>query len=398
VTGFLLLLLFAGSWLAYRWLRNRLESLKTTRKEARRIRALGRARTRRPLLQLALAALPSRWVQRLFRWAPPSKPSPLVAIARTGPLGRPVRISPAQHILCVGETGSGKSSALRVLAAYALMHPHWLVTVLDGKWGRSSLAYRDKAEIVTTLEGITARLADLVERELPARAMMFDPPHRAVIFDETRLLRQLPESALRNLVVLVESARELNVHVWCGFQDVKTTVLPSELREQLTCKIAFRVETIEASQITFKDAQGSGWNPHLLTAPGQCYVKEGRRRPRPVYGLWLPEHVLAALRPRVCLAKDVPSRALRVAPVARTPVSRDDTCATATGNVRADAFAEALEQALLDGPQGVRALARATGHNPGTVTRKLDKLTARGTVVRTTEGGYALATAPAEED
>lgn len=381
--------------------KHKVQDWRTTRREHRRLRAVGRAKTRRPPTQRALSVLPASWVQRLFAWKPPRRPRALVTVARTGPFGRPVRVNPAQHILAVGMTGSGKSSTLRVLAAWALLRPDWTVEAWDGKWGASAAPYRGRARVLADLDAIVDRLHDLVTRELPARARLVDRPHLAIVLDETRLVRMLPEAALKDLITAIETGRELGVHFWFGVQDPKTDVIPSAVRDQFTLKLAHRLQNSEAAQVVFKDAVASGWTPHLLSAPGQLYVWEALRRPVVSYGLWLSPAALAALdaagpvsvlTPPVTLAKASARPSVR-------PGSAGQAALRTPGRT-ADALtarqAEALAALDLAGPLGPAALARELGVTRNRAGDVLAQLTARGLITRTPDGTYALATTTAE--
>ncbi|MGI5374910.1 hypothetical protein ACQEV2_11805 [Streptomyces sp. CA-251387] len=392
----------AGAWF---YLRYRYRLWKATR-DARRAIVAGQAAkereaARRTLAQRLHAVLPDAALARLFRWTPDSRIRPTVRIARRGFLGRYERIRPDQHIMVVGFTGSGKSSALRVLAAWALSNSSWSLEAWDGKWGASVRAYRGKAPVLDTMEAIEARLRDLVTRELPARALMAEPPHLAIIMDESRLLNMLSAAGMRDLVTVIQTGRELGVHLWFGLQDPKTDSVPSEIRDQFSAKLVHQLQTEEAARVALKELVAAGWAPHRLMRSGQMLIWTPVRAmsaPRVVYGLWLSAGRLAALErqgpytapefaPPVDLHKDV-------APVAHA-FDLGGPTQHATGNTRTDLFAEEIERALLGGPAGVREIARATGRNPGSVHRKITQLAARGQVEATPDG-FALP--PAQEE
>ncbi|WP_405591259.1 hypothetical protein [Streptomyces sp. NBC_01092] len=386
----------AGAWfyLRYRW-----RLWKATR-DARRAIIAGQAAkereaARRTLTQRLHAVLSEKALARLFRWTPDSRIRPTVRIARRGFFGRYERIRPDQHIMVVGFTGSGKSSALRVLAAWALSNSSWSLEAWDGKWGASVRAYRGKAPVLDTMEAIEARLRDLVTRELPARALMAEPPHLAIIMDESRLLNELSAAGMRDLVTVIQTGRELGVHLWFGLQDPKTDSVPSEIRDQFSAKLVHQLQTREAAQVALKELVAAGWAPHRLMRSGQMLIWTPVRAmsaPRVVYGLWLSAGRLAALErrgPYTAPEFAVPvSLHKRVARVAHA-FDLGGRTQHATRNARTDEFAEAIERALLGGPVGVREIARSTGRNPGSVQRKIQQLTARGQVEATPDG-YTL--------
>ncbi|MER5944163.1 helix-turn-helix domain-containing protein [Streptomyces sp. NPDC001928] len=371
-----------------------------TRAERRRLTAHAAARAqkarRRPWAQRLHETLPDQLICRLMRHRAQPR-GRLVRIARRGPgYGRFEKINPAQHVLCVGMTGSGKSSTLRVLADWAKRRPDWLIEVWDGKFGASGAPYRPHGSVLVAMDHVEERLADLVTRELPARAQMAERPHRVIVIDESRIFNSLSASGMRDLVTVIQEGRELGVHLWVGIQDPKTSSVPSEIRDQFSCRLIHMVQTAEAAQVALKELATAGYEPHRLQRAGQLLIHEkGRRHPsKPVFALWLAPSRLALTPGRVCMVK-VPPLPVAVAPLP-TRVTRRNTHATPPGNITADTFAVALEHALLDGPHGVRELARLTGRNPGSVLRKLTTLAAHGVVERTPNGTYTLTAAPEE--
>ncbi|MCX4558109.1 MarR family transcriptional regulator [Streptomyces phaeochromogenes] len=407
MTIYLCLAAAAGGWfyLRYRW-----RLWKATR-EARRAIEAGKAakaqeEARRPLTQRILTVLPAPALIRLFRWSPDSRIRPTVRVARRGPFGRFERIDPAQHILVVGLTGSGKSSTLRVLAAWALANSAWSLEAWDGKWGASVRAYRGKAPVLDTIADIEARLADLVARELPARALMVEPPHLAIIMDESRLLNMLSAAGLRDLVTVIQTGRELGVHLWFGLQDPKTDSVPSEIRDQFTCKLVHQLQTREAAQVALKELVASGWGPHRLMRSGQMLIWTPVRAmaaPRVVYGLWLSAGHLAALERRGPYVAPEFARPVVLVKASARPSADGrpgQALARTAGRTHrlTDRQAEAL--AALDvegGPMSAADLARELGIERNRAHDVLTQLRRRGLVEQATDG-FALPPAKEERD
>ncbi|MGW3910103.1 hypothetical protein ACWEBX_01055 [Streptomyces sp. NPDC005070] len=247
-----------------RWfyLRARLRQARAVR-DARRAIEAGKAakaqeEAQRPLMQRILTATPDPVRIRLFAWSPDPRICPYVRVARRGPRGRFERIDPAQQIMIVGLTGSGKSSTLRMLAAWALGNPRWSLEAWDGKWDASVRAYRGKSPVLDTMPDIEARLRDLIGREPPAGALMAEPPHLAIIMGESRLLTMLSAEGMRDLITVIQTGRDLGVHLWFGFQDPKTDSVPSEIRDQFTCKLVHQLHTREAAQVALKELVAAG--------------------------------------------------------------------------------------------------------------------------------------------
>lgn len=395
------------------YVRARLKAWRAVR-DARRAIVAGKAaksqeEARRPLMQRILTVLPDPVRIRLFRWRPDSRIRPYVRVARRGPWGRFERVDPAQHIMVVGMTGSGKSSALRVLAAWALGNPRWSLEAWDGKWGASVRAYRGKAPVLDTMDAIEARLADLVGRELPARAQVAEPPHLAIIMDESRLLNMLSAEGMRDLITVIQTGRELGVHLWFGLQDPKTDSVPSEIRDQFTCKLVHQLQTREAATVALKELVAAGWAPHRLMRSGQMLIWTPVRAmaaPRVVYGLWLSAGRLASLERRGPYAAPEFARPVSLTKASARPSVRHEGARHAparTPGRTADALTSRQIQALtaLDvagRPMGAADLGRELGIDRNRAHDVLTQLRRRGLVAQTPDGFTIPLGSAAERD
>lgn len=397
---FALALIAVAGWFYARY---RFRTWKVERASRRALKGHADAKAKeesaRPLNQRLHTALPASAVQRLMAWRPDGKPT--VKVARRGPgYGRAVRINPAQHVLTIGMTGSGKSSTLRVLAAWALRRPGWYVEAWDGKWGASVAPYRGRAPVLDTMPEIEARLADLVSRELPMRAAMTDRPHLALVMDESRLLNELSATALRNLVTVIQTGRELGVHCWFGLQDPKADSVPTEIRDQFSCKIVHQLQNAEASQVALKELVNAGWLPHKLMRPGQVYVWTPTARPRVSFAVWLPAGALAAL--------EVPAGPLSAPALAPSPSLLKEATDRPTERHRdevsgpAAAPGRSVGRPLTDRQQlAVQVLGESGGLAPAELADELGlprnrglevlgQLHAKGLVIKRESGTYAL--------
>lgn len=288
-------------WLRYRW---RLWQM--TRHEAAKLRAQGAAKTRRPVLQRLLSVLPVTVSQNLFAWRSEVRTRPFtapVALARRGPLGRRERVRLTQHILLAGQTGSGKSSTQRVIAAHVLQAPDACLEVWDLKRISALRDYRDRARTCVTSAEVSERLRDLVGREFTERADRLiageDVPYLVVLVDEAAtLLRELDGYAVRDFFGAVEMGRELRVFFVLAVQHPLALTIPTQLRSQLACVISHRLKSAKESEVVFPGLGSAGWAPHLLGGPGTCLVWEHDRSPRVLYGLWLAPERFRSLRVR----------------------------------------------------------------------------------------------------
>jgi hypothetical protein len=398
-------LVVAGlAYLGYRHMKNRAVIRMETRKAKRSMvvheMAKNSVKARRPVRQVIHTHAPDSVVFRMFRWKPEKRIRNKVRIARRGFRGRYVRIRPDQHIMIVGMTGSGKSSTLRVLGAWALLAPGWYLEAFDGKWGASVVAYEGKARVHITIDAIEARLRDLVERELPLRARRLREDgrvsHLAIIMDESRLLNELTSEALRNLVTLIQTGRELGVHCWFGLQDPKADSIPTAIRDQFTCKIVHMLQNQDAAQVALKELVAGGWHPHKLMRSGQVLVWEPVRKPRVLFGLWLTVGRLASLQgltgPLSAPELDVPVSLVKasVRPVGNAPDLGNRT----RTDGRTDALTERQAAAVMvlaeGGAMGPAALAAELGLERNRAHDVLKQLVAKGFATTTEEGIYTL--------
>lgn len=389
-----LALLVGGGWWAKHKIQIWYASLPKRRALASSDRAAAKEENKRAVVLRIHTHLPDRMIRRMFRWTPESGKRPDVRIAKRGFL-RAERIRPDQHIVAIGMTGSGKSSSLRVLGAWALRQPGWFLEAWDAKWGASVKAYKGKCPVLTDIPAIEARLRDLVERELPLRATVPTVSHLAIILDESRLLNTLSAAGMADLITVIQTGRELGVHLWFGIQDPKTDSVPSELRDQFSAKLVHMLQTQEAAQVALKELVTAGWHPHKLMRSGQVLVwtpVKGQKPGRVCFALWLDEAALFEVErvgpytdprfaPRVVLTKatDRPSAAL--API---------------GNARPVGRTDRQEQALTVlnamGPLKPAALARELDLDRRRAAETLDQLAARSDALKLEDGRYALNT------
>lgn len=396
------MLLMIGAVVAFFWIKHKAtiwwQSLPKRRALASSARAEAKEETKRRVLVRIHTHAPDRILRRILRWGPESGKRPDVRIAKRG-LWTWERIRPDQHIVAIGMTGSGKSSSLRVLGAWALRRTDWFLEAWDGKWGASVAPYKGKCPVLTDIVSIEARLQDLVDRELPARADHLwltgkEPSHLAIIMDESRLLNMLSDRGMTNLITVIQTGRELGVHLWFGIQDPKTSSIPSEVRDQFSAKLVHMLQTQEAAQVALKELASAGWEAHKLMRSGQVLIwtpVKGQKPGRVCFALWLSPSRLAhikpegtwrdpAFAPRVSLLKatDRAARPIGIAPA----VGRSDT--------HTQRQTDALTVLSAVGPQKPAQLARELNLDRRRAAEALDQLATRGDAVKNEDGTYEL--------
>jgi hypothetical protein len=382
------------------------DGLSERRRLAVHDKAKARHEAKRPLHQTVHTFTPDRIKMRILRYRPQWIRGKRVRIAVHGLFfGRllSVRVSPTQHIACVGRTQSGKSSTLRILGAWALAHPDWDVVAMDGKHGASVAGYRGHAVVLDTMEAIEDKLRHLVGHDFPLLGKSAKRRHTVLIVDESRIFNELSPQGLADLVSVMQMGHELGVHVWAGMQDFKTSSVPSEIRSQFACKIGHSVTSEPDSHLIYKELATAGWRPDRLTAPGQVLVWEpGRRIPHVRFGLWLPAPALASMRFPVNLCKATRPRAearptASVRPSGRTelqverPSWRSDGRRTPARAPRlTDRQAQALAALDLMGSLGPAALGAQLGVDRKRAHEVLAQLSALSLVAPIGDGMYEL--------
>jgi hypothetical protein len=390
----LVAILAGGGW----WTKHKLtiwyQSLPKRRALASTERASAKEENKRSAVLRIHTHLPDRIIRRMFRWTPESGKRPDVRIAKRGFL-RAERVRPDQHIVAIGMTGSGKSSTLRVLGAWALRQEGWFLEAWDAKWGASVKAYKGKCPVLTDIPAIEARLRDLVDRELPLRAAVPTVTHLAIILDESRLLNSLSAAGMADLITVIQTGRELGVHLWFGIQDPKTDSVPSELRDQFSAKLVHMLQTQEAAQVALKELVTAGWHPHKLMRSGQLLVwtpVKGQKPGRVCFGLWLSEADLFAVE------RKGPFTDPRFAPVVSLVKTTDRPSAARApiGNARPVGRTDRQESALTVlnalGPLKPAALAKELDVDRRRAAEVLDQLAARQDALKLEDGRYALNT------
>ncbi|MEV6542299.1 DUF87 domain-containing protein [Streptomyces sp. NPDC051665] len=402
----------------YFWVRAKWRAWKITRAESARLKAKSAAKTRRPVAQVVLSLLPVAVSQRLFRWRSPVRSRSFtapVALARRGVLGRREKVTLTSHILIAGQTGSGKSSTQRVIAAHVLQAPNACLEVWDMKRISALRDYKGRARVCTSADEVSERLDDLVGREFIDRTDRLiageDVPYLVILIDEAAtLLRSLAQYAVRDLYAAIEMGRELRVFFVLAVQHPLALTIPTQIRSQLSCVIAHRLKSAKESEVVFPGLVSAGWAPHLLGGPGTCLIWTHDAQPRPAYGRWLaPERFadvwvsgpVSVLTQPVSLAKpQTPAHAVR--PSGVRPSIRQETPGQARGRTRADGRlsprqAQALAALDLGGPMGAAALARELGIKRNRAHDVLRQLATRDLVHELGEGTYELTTAAARE-
>ena len=356
---------------------------------------------------------------RTVRWTKPGGAVTVTTPVRLSmdQFGEWTEVDPRQRILIVGASGSGKSSVQRVLAATVILAADADLEVWDLKSGAESQHYEGKATArVTTAAGARARLARLIDEEIPRRAMVMrnlgtstwptSPAHRdlVVMVDEgAALIRALDATQLGQLFTFIEQARAFGIHVWWATQFPKATNLPTELRSQMNAVIALKMRRASETRVVFEDLAGEGWQPHRLPGRGWLMLLDDEH-PEPVgsRAAWLHERAFRALTPVTGAEPETGVRVTRE-PVRGVVIPPRPTVAPTVGRAVAELGAggregdgvtvtEAVTRALRAAPEGLTAaeLVVATGRGKSAVYGALSAMREGGVATRVRGGRHVL--------
>jgi S-DNA-T family DNA segregation ATPase FtsK/SpoIIIE len=198
-------------------------------------------------------------------------------------LGRAARLDLGQaetaHVLCAGTTGSGKSFLLRALLWQAIQAtPDRLqVLLVDTKrelerfYGLPHLLQppaRDASGAASMLEWVSGKMTERTAQ---------DPPCLIVI-DELADVVATSKATIPALARIARLGRSLGLHILAGTQYVsKDTLGDPQLKANLTCRLAGRVENAQASALAtgFPDM-----GAHRLSGSGDFLLSSGGRAVR----------------------------------------------------------------------------------------------------------------------
>lgn len=198
-------------------------------------------------------------------------------------LNRPARLDLAQpetaHVLAAGATGSGKSTLIRALVWQAVQAtPDRLRLVLiDTKrelgafYGLPHLAQQpatDPGAAVALLEWVAGSLDNRTPQSTPM----------LIVIDELADLVATSRNAVPAVTRIARLGRGLHVHLIAGTQYVsRETLGDPQLKANLTCRLAGRVENAQASALAtgFADL-----GAHRLTGSGDFLLADAGRAVR----------------------------------------------------------------------------------------------------------------------
>lgn len=354
------------------------------------------------------------------------------AMLSMNPFGEWTEIDLQQRILIVGASGSGKSSAQRVLATPVILAADADLEVWDLKQGTESQHYEGKADVrITNAEQAKARLAWFMETELPRRAAVMQNlrtstwptslqnPDRIVMVDEgAALIRELDDDELARFFTFLEQARAFGIYLWWATQFPKGTNLPTELRSQMSAVVALKMRRQSESRVVFEDLTKEGWTPHRLPGKGWLLLLDDEHQdPEESRAAFIDEKQFRKLQP---YASERPAPAVPVippmpeyaplVPAQRIDAEMDEAISLTkpdSDTVSAPApepepelvelsVPDAIRAALADAQAGGMSAAElvvATGRGKSQVYAGLQELTDDGVAVKVGRGRYVLADA-----
>lgn len=209
-------------------------------------------------------------------------------------LGRPTRLDLGQpetaHLLAAGTTGSGKSTLIRSLLWQAIQAPAERLRVLlvDTKrelerfYGLPHLAQpaaRDASGAAALLEWAAGSLDERTPDSTPM----------VIVIDELADVVATSKATIPALARIARLGRSLGMHLLAGTQYVsKDTLGDPQLKANLTCRVAGRVENAQASALaTGHPDMGA----HRLSGSGDFLLASGGRAVRFTAPVLTPDQI-----------------------------------------------------------------------------------------------------------
>lgn len=244
-----------------------------------------------------------------LRWTPERE-----GLGLDADTGEIIHVDTEDRLLVAGISGAGKSVALRVLMADALLRKHTKLVIIDLKV--EGALWSHVARVESEPDGIQDVVDDLVaemkERETIMRARGMDMweatedrPFITVVVDEgAELMAEVPDSTAGNRS-LARRARSAGIRLWWATQKPTVTGkgagLDSSISAQLTSQICMAVASpTEARNVLGEDATAKGWHAEDLAKGGWALVRvQGEdRTPDPVRVWFMTKEDVKAIEPQ----------------------------------------------------------------------------------------------------
>lgn len=241
-----------------------------------------------------------------------------------------VDVAEAPHVLIGGQTGSGKSSHLHslVMSLSLMVSPEALELVFVDPKQVDLVAFRDlphvRRDVLTTFDQTMALVQELLaevefryqELALAGKAdiqaynawAMETPgeeplPRMVVVIDELGMLLggRSGQVLAEGLTQLAQTSRAAGIHLVLSTQRPSAASMPTQLRSQLTTRIACRMATATDSRMVL-DATGA----EKLLGAGDTLVRWGGAEPVRVQGTYVSRAWRDWLVNELCLAVPAP--------------------------------------------------------------------------------------------
>lgn len=237
-----------------------------------------------------------------------------------------VDVAEAPHVLIGGQTGSGKSSHLHslVMSLSLMVDPSALELVFVDPKQVDLVAFRDlphvRREVLTSLPQVQALVRELLTEtdfryrefalagktdlsaynawamETPGEEPM---PRMVVIMDELSMLMvgREGQGLADDLTQLAQTSRAAGIHLVLATQRPSAATMPTQLRSQLTTRVACRMATATDSRMVL-DATGA----EKLLGAGDTLVRWGGAEPVRIQGTYVSRTWRDWLVNELCLA------------------------------------------------------------------------------------------------
>lgn len=227
--------------------------------------------------------------------------------------GEIVTVDPYQRILVAGESGAGKSVALRPMLADVVRDPLSALVMFDLKQVEGGL-WEHCARVAFEPDEVGPLASDLVtemrERQRLARAAgtatwkpTVDRPRMVVLVDEGAEVKLLAKAAMDDLGSLARLARASEIHLHWATQKPtmsgQSAGIDPQIAAQLGVQLCLKVATAtEVRTVLGEDATEKGWHANELPKPGHVLIRGTGRGPVPVRVWFMSDAQVKALPKR----------------------------------------------------------------------------------------------------
>ena len=242
----------------------------------------------------------------------------------------------AHSTLLGGIPGSGKSTTINLVLAYAALDPACTVFLIDGKppglapWKRcapygAGADTKEAQHVLNAAKQWMTAAYDRLEREDRDKAQPGDPTALLVLDELSTFITGQSNKTSDLLADLVKRGRAAGLAICIATQKPEGKAVPTQIRDNVDHRVAHRVKTSAASDtILGQGMAAAGYDATLLPAhPGVGYLDTGGG-PVAFRAYWLPPDDVRAIAQRGSVSTNVDTGPCLPTPPSATPQAGEE--------------------------------------------------------------------------